>query len=164
MPTQRYQVEQISSGEGGIQISIIKETIEIKCPVDKVFIYVTDVKTWPKWHLSIQEANQTSSGQMGIGTTLRGVNKTMGRRMPWTSKVTEYVANERVSHTASSGRTLIKYQGTFDPIEDGTRFTITSEMKVGGFLKLLSPIVTKKMRKEVKTNLGSLKSILEAKA
>jgi uncharacterized protein YndB with AHSA1/START domain len=145
-------------------MAIIKETVEIKFPVDKVFAYVADAKSWPKWHLSMLEANQTSSGQMGIGTTFGGVNKVMGRRMPWTSKVTEYVANKKWSETISSGSTLIKEQITCDPIEGGTKFTEVYDMKVGGFLKLLSPMVISSMQKEMKSNLSSLKSILEAKA
>jgi len=143
-------------------MAIIKETVDIKCPVDKVFIYVADVKSWPKWHSSMTEANQTSSGQMGIGTTLQGVNKMIGRRMPWTSKVTEYAANKKWSQTISSGSTLAEEQVTFDPMEGGTRVTVTFDIRVGGFLKLLSPMVTGTMRKDLKTNLGSLKSILEA--
>lgn len=50
----------------------IEETVEIKRPTDKVFVYVTDAKSWPKWHLTMLEAGQTSPGQIGIGTTFRG--------------------------------------------------------------------------------------------
>jgi uncharacterized membrane protein len=145
-------------------MAVIKETVEIKCPADKVFAYAADAKSWPKWHLSMLEANQTSSGQLGIGTTFGGVNKVMGRRMPWTSKVTEYIANKKWCETISSGSTLIEEQITFDPIEGGTKFTEVYDMKVGGFLKLLSPMVKSSMQKEMKTNLSRLKSILEAKA
>ena len=69
----------------------------------------------------------------------------MGRRIPWTSKITDYVANKRWSETISSG-TLIKEQITFDPIEGGTKFTQIYDMKVGGFLKLFSPMVVRTMR------------------
>jgi uncharacterized protein YndB with AHSA1/START domain len=145
-------------------MAIIQETIDIKYPVDKVFAYVADAKSWPKWHASMMEANQTSSGQMGIGTTFGGVNKVVGRRMPWTSTVSEYVANTEWSETISSGSTIIKEKITCDPIEGGTKFTEVYDMKVGGFLKLLSPMVISTMQKEMKSNLKSLKSILEAKA
>jgi uncharacterized protein YndB with AHSA1/START domain len=145
-------------------MAIIQETIDIKCPVNKVFAFVADAKSWPKWHASMLEANQTSSGQMGIGTMFGGVNKVMGRRMPWTSTVSEYVANKEWSETISSGSTLIKEKITCDPIEGGVKFTEVYDMKVGGFLKLLSPMVISTIQKEMKSNLKSLKSILEAKA
>ncbi len=142
-------------------MAIIEEIVEIKCPVGKVFTYVADAKSWPKWHMSMLEAEQTSSGQVGIGTTFRGANKVMGQRMPWTSKVTEYVANKKWSETISSGSTLIKEQIIFEPIAANTKFIEVYDMKVGGFLKLLSPMVVSSMRKEMKANLVKLKSNLE---
>jgi len=47
----------------------IEATVDIECPVDKVFTYVEDAKSWPKWHLSMLEADQTSPGKVGVGTT-----------------------------------------------------------------------------------------------
>lgn len=38
----------------------IEESVEIKLPVDKVFAYTTDAKSWPKWQSIIPEAEQTS--------------------------------------------------------------------------------------------------------
>lgn len=85
----------------------------------------------------------------------------MGRRMPWTTKVTECVLNKKWSETISSGSTIIEEQITFDPLNVGTKFTLIYDMKVGGFLKLLAPMVISSMRKEMKTNLSTLKSLLE---
>jgi uncharacterized protein YndB with AHSA1/START domain len=144
-------------------MAIIQETVEIKCPVDRVFAFVADAKSWPRWHASMLEASQTASGQVGIGTSFVGANKVMGRRMPWTSKVTEYALNKIWGETISSGSTMIKEQITFDAVEGGTRFTQVYDMKVGGFLRLLSPMVINSMRKEMKVNVGSLKGLLEAK-
>lgn len=144
-------------------MSIIQETLEINSPVDKVFAYVSAAKSWPKWHASMLEASQTSSGPLGFGTTFGGINKVMGRRMPWTSKITEYAPNKKWSETISSGSTSIKEQLTFESSGGGTKFTQVYDIKVGGFLRLLSPMVISSMRKEMKTNLNSLKSLLEAK-
>ena len=37
----------------------IEETVEIKRPADKVYVYVVDAKSWPKWHSAMPEAEQT---------------------------------------------------------------------------------------------------------
>ena len=142
----------------------IEESVEIKCPADKVFTYVMDAKSWPKWHSAMLEAEGTSPGQMGVGTTFRGANRVMGRRMEWSSKVTEYELNKMWRENITSGSTQIEEHWTFDPVEGGTKFTLVYEMKVGGFLKLFSPMVVSTMRKETKGNLSNLKSILEARA
>ena len=93
--------------EGGNQMARIEESVEIKRPIDQVFAYVTDVKNLSKWESAILEVEQTSSGQIGIGTTFKGANKVMGRRMPWTSKVTDYEPNKKWSETISSGSTRL---------------------------------------------------------
>ncbi len=140
----------------------IEETVEIKCPSDKVFAYVADANSWPKWQLSMLEARQTSPGEMGVGATFEGVNKVMGRRMAWTSKVTEYQRNKEWREAIKSGSTLLGEHLTFDTAERGTKVTQVYDMKAGGFLRLFAPMMASSMRKEMKNNLGNLKSILEA--
>jgi uncharacterized membrane protein len=76
-------------------MSRIEESIEIQRPVDHVFTFVTDMKNLPKWVPAMQEVEHTSPGQMGVGTTLKGIYNMMGLRMPWTSKVTEYEPNKK---------------------------------------------------------------------
>jgi uncharacterized membrane protein len=143
-------------------MAIIEESVEIKQPVSKVFAYVTDIKNLPKWELNALEAEQTSQGQMCVGATCRGINRAMGQKMSWTSKITEYDPDKRCCEVITSGSTRIDEQLTFEPIDMGTRFTQVYDMKIGGLLRLMSPMVVGSMRKQVKENLGNLKSILEA--
>ena len=143
-------------------MAIIEESIEIKRPVDKVFAYQTEAKAWPKWQSFIMEAEQTSQGHIGVGTTFRGTNRMMGLSMRWTAKATEYEPNRKWAKNITAGSMIIEEHMTFDPIEIGTRFTIVYDMKMGGFLKLFSPMVVSSMRKETKKGLSNLKSILEA--
>jgi len=139
-----------------------EESIEIKCPIDKVFAYATDAKNWPKWQSFIAEAEQTSQGPVNIGTTFKGVGRMMGRSMGWTAIVTEYESNKKLGKKITSGSVAFEEHITYTPVERGTTFTILYDMKVGGFLKLLSPVMAGSMHKETKKSLGNLKSILEA--
>jgi len=139
----------------------IEESVEIKRPVDKVFAYTTEAKSWPKWHPFIPEAEQTSQEPISVGTTFKGINRMMGLSMKWTAKVTEYELNKKWGKTIICGGIIIEDHLTFSPIETGTRFTLVYDMKVGGFLKLLSPMIVSSMSKEPKKALSNLKSILE---
>jgi uncharacterized protein YndB with AHSA1/START domain len=143
-------------------MAIIEESVIIKCPVEKVFAYTTEAKNWPKWHGTIPEAEQTSQGQVGVGTTLRGKIRAMGQMSEWTAKVTEYDPYKRWGKVIDSGSVIIDNKLTFDPTEEGTRFTDVYDVKVSGFLKLLSLMLVSSMRKQLKMDLISLKSILEA--
>jgi uncharacterized protein YndB with AHSA1/START domain len=142
----------------------IQESVEIKYPVEKVFAYAADEKAWPKWHLDMLEAERTSSGQIGVGTTFRGANRVMGRRTEWISKVTEYELDKVWVENITSGSMQFEERLLFDPVEGGTKLTVVSVTRFGGFLKLLSPMVACTMRKQIRESLSNLKSILEAQA
>jgi len=136
--------------------------VEIKRPVDEVFAYTTEAKSWPKWQSIIMEAEQTSQGSVRVGTTFKGTSRMMGLSMKWTAKVTEYEPNRKWAKNITCGSMIIEEHVTYDPIEGRIKFTIVYDMKVGGFLKLFSPMVISSMRKETKKSLSNLKSILEA--
>lgn len=144
-------------------MTTIKESIEIKSPIDKVFAYTTDAKKWPKWQSFIPEAEQTSQGLMNVGSVFEGISRIMGRSMKWTAIATEYEPNKKWGKEITCGSTVIEEHVTYNPIEGGTTFTIMYDMKVGGFLKLFSPLVASSMRKETKKSLNDLKNILEAR-
>jgi uncharacterized membrane protein len=140
----------------------IEESIEIKCPVDKVFKYTTVAENWPKWHDEILEAEQTSQGEVGVGTTFRVKTHSMGQTTDWTSKVTEYVLDKKWGKELTSKSAVINDQLIFDSIEGGTKFTMVYDIKISGFAKMLSSKINSEMRKESKQDLINLRGILEA--
>ena len=140
----------------------IEESVEIKRSTDKVFAYTTDAKTWTKWQSTFPEAEQTSQGPVGVGTTFKGMIHMMGLTMKWTAKATEYEPNRKWAKNITSAGMTIEQHNTYDPIEGGTRFTIVYNMKVGGLMKLFSPMIVSSTRKALKKALGDLKGVLEA--
>ncbi len=148
--------------KGGIQMARIEESVEINRPVDKVFAYTTDAKSWPKWHKTMPEAEQTSQGQVGVGTTFKGKNRMMGQTSKWTAKLTEYDPPKMWGKIIDSGSVIIDDKLIFDPTEGGTKFTMVYDVKVHGFLKILSSMITNSMRNQLKKDLIYLKNILES--
>ena len=140
----------------------IEESVEIHCPIEKAFAFTTDAGSWRKWQTVIPEAEQTSKGPVGVGTTFRGTNHLMGRTMKWTAHVIEFEKNRKFGKNITSGSVFIEQHNTYEPAKDGLKFTIVYDMNVSGFLKILSPMIVRSMRKELKKSLGNLKQILEA--
>ncbi len=140
----------------------IEESVEIKRPADKVFAYTTDAKTWTKWQSTFPDAEQTSQGPVGVGTTFRGSIHMMGLTMKWTAKAMEYEPNKRFGKNIICGSITNEQRNTYEPTKEGTRFTIVYNMKVGGLMKLFSPMIVSSTRKALKQALGNLKSNLEA--
>ena len=142
----------------------IEESVEIKRPADKVFAYTTDFRSWTKWQSTFPEAEQTSQGHVGIGTTFKGSIGMMGLTMKWTAKATEYEANRKFGKNITCGSITNEQHNTYEPIGGGTKFTIVYNMKVGGLMKLMSPMIVSSNRKALKNALSNLKKILEALA
>jgi uncharacterized membrane protein len=140
----------------------IEESVEIKRPVDRVFAYTTDAKNWSKWQSILPEAEQTSQGPMGIGATTKGKFHMMGLTMNWTGKTTEYEPNRKFGKNITCGSIINEQHNTYNPADGGTKFTIVYDMKIGGFMKLVSPMIVSSMRKELRKSLMNLRGILEA--
>jgi uncharacterized membrane protein len=148
--------------KGGGKMARIEESVEIKRPADKVFAYTLDAKSWTKWQSTFPEAEQTSQGPVGVGTTFKGTIHMMGLTMKWNAKATEYEPNRKFGKNITCGSITNEQHNTYDPIEGGTRFTIVYNMKVGGLMKLFSPMIVSSTRKALKKALSNLKNILEA--
>jgi hypothetical protein len=140
----------------------IEESVEINVTADKAFAFTTDASKWNMWQSTIPEAEQTSPGPVGVGTTFRGTARMMGRSMKWTSIATEYDPDKRFGKNITSDSLFIQQHNTYHPVKGGIRFTLAYDMKVSGFLRLLSPLLVRSMRKELKKSLGNLKQVLEA--
>jgi hypothetical protein len=117
--------------EGG-QMARIEESVEIQSPVEKVFAFTTDASNWKQWQSIIPEAEQTSPGPVGVGTTFRGTSHLMGRSMKWTSIVTEFELNKKFGKDITSGSVFIEQHNTYQPTKGGVRFTLVYHIKVGG--------------------------------
>lgn len=79
-----------------------------------------------------------------------------------TAKVTEYELTKKWSlDFIVGGSSVVKNHLFFDPIEEGIKFTLRYDMKVGGFSKLFSPLIVRSVQKSVKVALNNIESILE---
>jgi uncharacterized membrane protein len=147
---------------GGVAMPRIEESVDIKRPAERVFAYTTDARNWPNWQLTLPEAEQTSPGPVAVGTAFKGTIRMMGRSMAWTARATEYEPGRRFGKTIACGGITNEQHNTYEPIDGGTRFTIVYDMKVGGPMKLFSPMIVGATRKALKEALGNLKRLLEA--
>ena len=138
-------------------------SVVINRPPQEIFAYMTDVRSWPEWNMGILEAEQTSEGPMGVGTTLRGVSQFLGLRGEWTSEVTEYEPNRKWGQKIAQGPMSVEQSCTMEPVEGGTRLTWGGEGEYGGFFRLAEPILVRMFQRQLETILANLKDILEVR-
>jgi carbon monoxide dehydrogenase subunit G len=137
-------------------------SVVIKRPVHEVFDFVSNPDNVRPWQPGVLESRRTSEGPMGVGATYLEVRQSMGRRIESPTKVTRYKPNATLG---SSTAGLVPFEGeyTFESIPDGARVTFTARIEVGGFLRLIEPLIVRMFRKDMQSAFATLKATLEAR-
>ncbi len=139
-------------------------SVVINRPIEEVFDFVTDPAKRSQWQSATLEVRQTSEGPMGVGATMRLVIRIAGRQRKLTMEVTEYEPNRKYSAKSTSGPFPVQGSYTFESVNGGTRLTFVGEAQLGGFLKLIEPLVRRRQQKRYEADYGKLKELLEARA
>ena len=82
--------------------------------------------------------------------------------MKWSAEVNEYKPSVRWGKHITSGDITLQETLLFEALEEKTRLTLTYDMSIGGFFKIVSPMIVWAMRNETKKSLNKLKDIIES--
>lgn len=141
----------------------IESTILINRPIEEVFVVVSNLENSLKWDSGILEVKRTSQGPIGVGTSWRAVRKGLGQRIETEVEVTEYEPNQQCTHKGKSPFP-VHVQWLFDSVDGGTRVTGRIEAEPGGFFKLAEPLVASTGKRQIESDLATLKDLMEAHA
>jgi uncharacterized protein YndB with AHSA1/START domain len=138
-------------------------TVVIERSVEAVFAFTTDPNNESLWQSTSLETEQTSEGEVDVGTTFRNTSKFLGRRIESTYQVTENDPPHKQCVRIISGPIPGVACYLFEPAADGsTRFTQNFETEVGGFFRLAEPLVARAIRRQMEADMATLKDLLEA--
>jgi len=141
----------------------ISESVEINRPSQTVFQYVSNVSQHPSWrpNLTIRDY---SGDPIAVGSTWSEVTKFMGREM---------IVNHEVA-VLEPGRTIkMKQEGSgvtgfiamdvAPNTDDSSTFTLNFDGELTGWIASLAVgILRNQAKKDMKRDLGNLKSTLES--
>ncbi len=138
-------------------------TVRIARPVDEVFAFVTNPANFPRWAGAlVTAAQQTSSGPLRVGATFRQSNKFLIQRFQTEFVVTVYEPPRRFEYKSTAGPIQFAGHYTFAPDGDAVRFTSVDDSQPGGLLRLLAPLIQPLVQRQIETNLGNVKRLLES--
>jgi uncharacterized membrane protein len=149
------------AGQGEIAMPHIEESIHISRPVAEVFAFATDPAN--QLLINTNMVAYDSDGPMQKGTHTSGAAKVAGKRISWTSEVTEYEQDRRVELRSIDAPMDFHISWLYEPDGDGTQVRFVQEVdSLGGFFGRLSdPVVTRMYSGDVRSNLENLKILLE---
>jgi hypothetical protein len=136
------------------------EKIHIRQPVGEVFAYATDLSNTVQWQGGVVEAEQTSAGPFGIGSTYRIVNQFYGQKIESEGVVSEYEPDRICVFQFTSGPVTGKTRYLFGSADGGTIFTASGELE-HSILRFAGWIIGRKAKEQARNDLAKLKQILE---
>jgi uncharacterized membrane protein len=142
----------------------IERSIVIDRPADEVFDFTHDLKNNPLWQTTLVEIQPLSDGPMRVGSRWREVRTFLGKRIESELELTEYEPKTRSAVRMVSGPVPFSGSYLFEPVGGGTKFAVTGELDAHGFFKLAEPVFARITGRELESNLGHLKDLLEAGA
>ena len=141
-----------------VQVSIV-----INRPLEEVFVFLSNLENNLKWRSGMIKAEKISEGPVGVGTTYRLINSLFGRWVEGEAVVIEYELNRKYATMNKSGLP-IKTQRMFEPAEGGTKVTFSVETELGGFFKLVEPLMAKIGKRRLTADAIKVKNIIESNA
>src|SRR5438094_6864361 len=139
----------------------IERSIVIDRPIDEVWAFVHDITKDRLWQTTLVESEQLTDGPMGVGTRVREVRQFLGLKVELAWEVTEFEPKTRSAIKGISGPVPLSGGYRLEPVDAGTRFTVSGELDAHGLFKLAEPVFARITRRELEANLGHLKDLLE---
>lgn len=147
----------------------IENSIVIHPPLETVWSFVSNPDNSSKYDYGAFKCGQPPMGPIGVGSIVHTQRQFLGRQLSESVRVSEYVPNRVMAFQFSGGTIsgqsvtmLGQNRMTFQPVEDGTRMAILSEIALGGWLKLMTPTLAWVLTRASPQNLANVKRILEA--
>ncbi|HEX2740884.1 MAG TPA: SRPBCC family protein [Rubrobacter sp.] len=142
----------------------VEESIEINSPLEEVFDYVSDVGNFPEWTAHTLEVRKDTLGPPQESDRFTVAIKSLGRRFETPYERTSFEPGRRYTDRAVGGPIPNQqWDYTFQEVPGGTRLTRAVEATPGGFLKLLEPLQKRAVKRQLATDMETLKELLEAR-
>ena len=142
----------------------MEKTIEIERPSAAVFGFVSDQLNAPTWQKGLLEVHRLTEGPVGVGTRHTFVRKIAGRRMEAENEYYRYEPDHDVAFRFSGPPPGAGSYHVDALTPTRTRLTTAVEMLPSGLAKLTLPVMKVVLTRQVRSNLETLKKLLESAA
>ena len=145
----------------------VESSVEIVAPPEKVWPYLIEPDKILKWCITFRKFKYTGKQCSGVGTPIYIEEKVSPMPlMKLNFKVTEWVENERLAFSLTSGNLTKGYDQswTVEAIPSGSSFTFSEDFKMpfGVIGKLMEGVGRSSSEAHVREMLSKLKGLAEA--
>ena len=136
---------------------VISNSVVIGCTAEQAFDYLSDLRSELEWNPTCERMEKVTDGPVGRGTRFRA---------KW--KLSPAVELEILEYdrpkgwTAHNGGPLeVTMAVRLESVPDGTRLSADFDARPHGFLRLIFPILLRKLRTDEKANMRHIRETLE---
>ena len=141
----------------------VEGSITINRPVDLVFEYASTPQNDPTWVVAALRHEMLSPAPMRLGSITEEDVGFFGRRMRYVWEVTHYDPPTGFALRSVSGALPSTIRLRLESLGGGgaTKLTLVGEARLGGIYGLVAPLMKAVARRQVETQLRTLKDLLE---
>ncbi len=142
----------------------LHERIETRLDVDDAFAYVADFANSQEWDPGVDSAERIDDGPVGVGARYRLGVHLAGRVAPMEYRITAFEPPHRVVlQGEGSGVTAID-DIRFERAGDMTKIEYIADIRLGGLLRFLQPLLGGAFRRLASNAVGGMRSELDRRA
>ena len=139
----------------------VESSIDIQAPAERVFAYVADIARQPEWIGAVSAVSDISGTPVEQGTTFRLSLALMGKTAEADQEVTRFEPNRVFAQSTTSGPSPTEITITLSESGGVTTVHNVTEADISSLGRLAGPIVVRTIRRQLDTDLQTLKSVLE---
>ncbi|MDP9411546.1 MAG: SRPBCC family protein [Actinomycetota bacterium] len=143
----------------------VERSVTIHRPVDRVFEYASTPGNDPTWVVASLRHEVLSPGPLRLGSITEEDVGFMGRRMRYVWEVVRYEPPTAFALRSVSGPLPATIRLRLEPLDGGTtNLTLVGDVQLRGVYRLAAPLMRRVARRQLRTQLGTLKALLENEA
>src|SRR5919197_2361841 len=139
----------------------VERKIAIARPPADVFGYIADIRNDPSWHTDVLDVSSSTEG-VEAGTVFNVKVKPSMGVSEGTMTVSRLEPGRLIEFDGRMGRMAPRVTNICEPDAIGARVTRRVEIDPPGIMRVMSPLIERKIGKDNEGFLGNLKRLLES--
>ena len=139
----------------------IRNSVVIRSTPEEAFDYLVDVRSELEWNPGVDSVEKLTDGPVGLGTQFRAKWKASPQPV-----VVEVVAFDRARGWTShnDGPLEVTLTIRLEPVAGGTRLSSDFDARPHGWIRLVFPLLLRRLRVEESANMNYLRDAVERQA
>ena len=142
----------------------MSETVSIdRAPTD-VFDFISDLHNFPRWRANLASSTVMSERSNIAGAWCEEEIQVGPLRIPGSCSITALTTGQEFSFRAVSRGLVYDGRLIVEPHGDSTRLTLGGAVHISGGLRVLEPLLARRMRSGLRSEVTTIKRLLDPSA